>query len=187
MKMILAALIISFLIFLGLSLMADKALNRLAMPLNQSSQIDWIVVLANGSRLTQGLKMRLDNAILAHQLWPQAKLLLTGDSAHGEISVMKDYLIKNNVSESSISEDQHSTSTWDSFKNIKQFIKNSEFMLIVTNEFHQRRAIATANLMGYSAALFGKDTVTLDRNAFYAIREQLSAVKWYIQYLLYKV
>src|SRR5690606_31899883 len=126
-------------------------------------------------------------AILAHQLWPQARILITGDGKAGEIKVMKEYLLENGIEEDVVVEEDKSTSTWSSFVNLKNVIPNEDFTLIVTNEYHQRRSIATATLMGYRAALFGRDTVTLERRKYYKFREHLSGIKWYLQYLLYKI
>lgn len=179
-------IIVSALLFLGLDYLANKKIDFYANMAAQSPKVDWIIVLGNGPGLTQALRLRLDNAILAHQLWPTARILLTGDESAKEVSVMKEYLVNQGLPKEFLVEESESTSTWNSFENLKKIIGKEDIALIITNEFHQRRSMATAALMGYNAALFGKDTVPLERQAFYATRERMGVIKWYLQSLLYK-
>lgn len=167
--------------------MAEKTVKSESTSHMDISDVKWIMVLGCKADINNPyLKDRLDNALTAQQLFPKSKIILTGNGNEKEPQVMKDYLLSKGVPESQITTEDQSRSTWQSFVNVKKIIQPSELTLVITNEFHMPRSLATAKTMGYKAASFGKDTGPFKDAWKYLIRERFSRIKWLAQFTLHK-
>jgi vancomycin permeability regulator SanA len=115
---------------------------------------DLIVVLGSGHKVQEPLlNDRLEAAIKAHTLYPDVPLLLTGDEKNkSEISHMLEY-IKERVNLENLLLDPDSLKTWDHFKHIKNNFSDKN-VLVITNEFHHKRALMFARMLGVSAKCF---------------------------------
>lgn len=163
---------------------SDKMMDNLNAHPIQIQKIDWIVLLANGTDIkNQALRDRLDNSILALELWPQAKIFVVGDKK--EIEVMRTYLIQKKIPTEALVYDDTANNTWVSFEHAQKYIKNADTTLVVTNEFHQKRALATATLLGFKAVLFGKDSIVYNDFWYHWGREKLSTIKWLGNTIIY--
>jgi vancomycin permeability regulator SanA len=105
-----------------------------------------IMVLGAGIKAdnspTNILQKRLDKAIEIYTNSNIKKIIVSGDNAkeyHNEPTVMKNYLIKNNIPKEVIVEDFGGRRTMDSCYRVKNFFKVSQIIL-VSQQFHLPRA-----------------------------------------------
>jgi len=128
-----------------------------------------VVVLGckvNGDRPSRMLQARLEKAaefLLEH---PQAHCIVTGgkgpDEDYPEALIMKNYLVNKGISSMRIIMEDTSTSTLENLTNASQLAKRyncHERFLIVTDRFHQYRAITVANSLGMVSYALNVDTV----------------------------
>lgn len=144
-----------------------------------------IVVLGSGSNV-QGalLNDRLEAAYRAHMIYPNIPILLTGDEKNkSEISSMSKYM-RERLPSASILLDPNALDTWDSFVYIKNNFPNSN-LLVVTNEFHQKRAIFFAKILKLSAKSYGKDQ-NFSNTWYLFIRERFARLLIYKHLVLKK-
>jgi len=172
-------------LLISASLISEGIIHFISRPRNPGGAIEKIVVLANGSDPQRiSLKERLDRAAEAHSIYPNTKILLTGDENRGEIEPMKAYLLDSGVDASMIEVDSRSKSTWQSAQNAANFVDNiSGPTLLVTNDFHMNRALATFQFAGIKVYPYGRDTQALPEWLTYFARERLSRIKWLAQYI----
>lgn len=144
----------------------------------QFDEPQMIVVLGAGSRVNKPLlNDRLEAAIRAHTLYPKIPILLTGDEKNkNEITSMSKYM-REKLPQANVLLDPNSLNTWDSFVYIKNNFPN-ENLLVVTNEFHQKRAIFFAKILNLSAKTYGKD-VNFSNTLALFIRERLARLLIY--------
>jgi len=120
----------------------------------------------NGDRPSRMLQARLEKAaefLLEH---PQAHCIVTGgkgpDEDYPEALIMKNYLVNKGISSMRIIMEDTSTSTLENLTNASQLAKRyncHERFLIVTDRFHQYRAITVANSLGMVSYALNVDTV----------------------------
>ncbi len=137
-----------------------------------------IVVLGSGNRVDGPLlNDRLEAAYRAHMIYPKIPILLTGDEQNkAEISSMSKYM-RGRLPNASILLDPNALNTWDSFVYIKNNFPKAN-LLVVTNEFHQKRAIFFAKLLKLSAKSYGKDH-NFSNNWYLFLRERLARLLIY--------
>lgn len=128
-----------------------------------------VVVLGckvNGDQPSRMLQARLEKAaefLLEH---PQAHCIVTGgkgpDEDYPEALIMKNYLVNKGVSSMRIIMEDTSTSTLENLINASQLAKRyncHERFLIVTDRFHQYRALTVANELGVVSYALNVETV----------------------------
>ena len=99
--------------------------------------IDYILVLGAGiknKRPSPMLEERLNLSILFYQNNPSPQILISGDHVkadYDEVSVMKNYLLENNIKEEKIVTDYAGISTYDSIYRAK-YIYHAKKMIIIT-------------------------------------------------------
>ncbi|MES2768309.1 MAG: YdcF family protein [Bdellovibrionota bacterium] len=137
-----------------------------------------IVVLGCGDRVSSPLlNDRLEAAVRAYIAFPGIPILLTGDEKNkNEISAMSKYL-RGRLPKANILLDPNSLNTWDSFVYIKNNFSKAH-LLVVTNEFHQKRAIFFAKILKLTAKSYGKD-LNFSNNWYLFIRERLARLLIY--------
>jgi len=144
---------------------------------------DCIMVLGAGiidaETPTPMLKDRLDTGILLYKNGVAPKLLLTGDNGtvtHNEIHVMLNYVKKAGVPEKDIFCDHAGFSTYDSMYRAKS-IFDVESLIIVTQTYHEYRALYIADKLDLSAKGISSDQEKYSGQPVREIREVLARIK----------
>lgn len=160
----------------------SRAKVDLAVPIVKKDY-DFIIVLgANGDRSSAITQDRISVAIQAKKLWPHAKLLLTGNESRQEISVYREMLTDAGLKH--FIEETKSTCTWENILFSQKLIPKGATVLLITSQFHQRRALAMARSVGMQADTFGQDPRTYKKSALFFIKERLSNLRYFPQMLI---
>ena len=143
---------------------------------------DFIVVLGaqvqgDGPSLT--LKKRLDKALEFLQAHPDRTVIVSGgqgpDEAHTEASVMAQYLLAHGADASQILEEPQASNTRENLLFSAKLAEEAGFdtsrVLIVTSEFHLRRASYIAGTLGLDASRLGSRTTPYILRLNYELRE----------------
>ena len=101
------------------------------------------------------LQRRLDRAIIYLQENPDTMVIVSGGQGSNEpvseAQGMQDYLISKGIAAERIMMEDTSTNTWENLSYSAELIdKNSDRVVIVTNNFHVFRAVYIAKKQGYS-------------------------------------
>ena len=110
----------------------DKIVNNY----NELKDISAIVVLGSGVKNNEPspiLKDRLDEGIKLYNEGISSKIIMSGDGTHkekDEVTVMKNYAIKQGIAEENIITDQYGLSTYDTIKNMKVTYKLNKIILV---------------------------------------------------------
>lgn len=128
------------------------------------------------------LKLRLDRGIELYKKGLAKKLLLTGDNAkieYNEVEAMKNYVLSMGVSGEDIFLDHAGFTTYESmYRAIHVFnVKNA---IVVTQRFHETRAIYMARKLGLDAKGVSSDDVERRDNKKDFIREYFARVKGFV-------
>lgn len=154
---------------------------------------DVALVLGTSKYTTQGYKnLYFSNRIEATaQLYKNGKvkhILVSGDNSvkeYNEPKQMKAALIKKGIPESAISLDYAGFRTLDSVVRCKE-IFGQQKMTIVSQEFHNQRALFIANYKGIEAVAFNAKDVTLRYGLKTMLREYLARCKAIIDIFINK-
>lgn len=109
-----------------------------------TSQPDTILILGARPHSTH-LQRRLVRAAAAHRLFPNARMVLSGNERLGEVSAMQSGLQTLGVAGPFVLE-LVSTTTFENLRLSKPHL--GKITLIVTNDFHLPRAIALGSALG---------------------------------------
>lgn len=146
-------------------------------------EADCIVILGAGiidkETPTPMLQDRLDTGILLYQNGVADKILLTGDNGtveHNEIHVMLNYVKKAGVPEKDIFCDHAGFSTYDSIYRAKSIFE-VERCIIVTQTYHEYRALYIAEKMDLTAKGVASDQERYAGQPLRELREVLARVK----------
>lgn len=164
----------------------------ITFPKKDMSYSDYIIVLGAGlhnGEVSLTLKGRLDAAIACfHAQNNKGFIVVSGgqgsDEKVSEAEAMKDYLIKNEVSENNIISEDKSRTTSQNLDFSKQKIEessgksiNMNKIKIVTTDFHAFRASMLAKRKGYKEfSIFTSKTINYMALQFYC-REPLAIIK----------
>lgn len=148
---------------------------------------DCIMVLGAGIRddetPTPMLKDRLDTGIMLYNQGVAPKILLTGDNGtmeHNEIHVMLNYVRKAGVPDKDIFCDHAGFSTYDSMYRAKDIFE-IEKMIVVTQTYHEYRALYIAEKLGIEVKGVASDQMRYSGQPVREIREVLARVKDYFK------
>jgi len=152
-----------------LSFVSGKMISASANVLPEDRGDVTVVVLGckiNGDQPSRMLHARLEKAsefLLEH---PQAHCIVTGgkgsDEDYPEAYVMKNYLVSKGISPMRIIMEDKSTSTLENITfaaELAEIYNCHERFLIVTDRFHQYRAVSTANDLGIVSYALNVETV----------------------------
>lgn len=149
-----------------------------------------IVVLGAGLNYdgTPGayLRERLDTAINLYWLGYGDKLLLSGDDGqveYNEVASMKNYALAAGVPAEDIFLDHAGFSTYESMHRAKS-VFCAENAIVVTQEFHEYRALYIANVLGLKAQGFSAAPVQSADTRALVIREFLAREKDFFKAIL---
>ncbi len=132
------------------------------------------------------LRDRLDTGIALYNAGVVPKLLLSGDHGqveYDEISVMYNYCLNAGVPEEDIFLDHAGFSTYDSVYRA-QNIFCVERMIVVTQTYHEFRALYTAEQLGIDAVGVSSDQQSYAGAVYREIREVLARAKDFFKVLV---
>lgn len=149
----------------------------------KGEEADCIMILGAGiiNRNTPSpiLKDRLDAGIALYKKGAAAKILLTGDNGrmeHNEIHVMLNYCIESGIPKSDIFCDHAGFSTSESMVRAKE-IFDVKKLIVVTQKYHEYRALYIAEKMGMQAIGVSADQHSFSGHSYREIREILARNK----------
>ena len=125
------------------------------------------------------LKDRLDTGILLYRNGVAPKILLTGDNGteeHNEIHVMLNYVKNEGVPEKDIFCDHAGFSTYDSMYRAKSIFE-VESCIVVTQTYHEYRALYIAEKLGLTARGIAADQERYGGQPVRELREVLARIK----------
>lgn len=146
-------------------------------------EADAIVVLgakvySNGN-VSPILADRLDYAIELYNQNKAPKILLSGDhgtKAYDEVNAMKSYVCKAGVPEEDVFMDHAGFNTYSTMYRVRDVFK-AENIIVVTQDYHLKRAIFIARELGLEAYGVASDKHIYPQMAMYETREVLARVK----------
>jgi uncharacterized SAM-binding protein YcdF (DUF218 family) len=151
-----------------------------------------IVILGSGTpncEASPTLIARLDQGLAQAQRWAKAKVVVSGGQDFGlrcvEADIMADYLVARGVAADRVIREGRSTSTEENLVFSRRLLEGqgvdaANAIVVVTSDFHVRRAVAIARKAGFSGA-FGVAAGTplyLRFNAW--LREYFAAISSWI-------
>lgn len=135
-------------------------------------------VLADGTP-SGILQDRLDTAIALYDAGVAPKIIMSGDdesdSSYDEVTNMKAYAVAKGVPSEDIFCDHAGLNTYDSMYRAKN-VFNASTMVVVTQTYHQYRALWDANMLGISSVGVASDLHTYANQAYYDFRELMARV-----------
>lgn len=121
-------------------------------------------------------KYRMDAAISLYNSGKTSKIIVSGDNhkhSYNETADMVNYLVNNGIPKSGIIADYAGFRTLDSVVRAKK-VFNCQSLIIVSQEFHNQRALYIANFYGMDAVAFNARDVST--NNYTHFREYLAKV-----------
>ncbi|MEK8132292.1 ElyC/SanA/YdcF family protein [Paenibacillus filicis] len=138
-------------------------------------------VYSNG-KVSDILRDRLDTAYDLYASGKARRIIVSGDHAsdeYDEVNAMKNYLMKKGVPDKHIFMDHAGFNTYDSMYRAQAVFQASN-LIIVTQDYHLKRAIYVARAMGLEAVGAASDKQAYRDIRKYEAREVLARVKDYI-------
>jgi SanA protein len=172
----------------------DAAVNKIFTNLNQVPTFRCGILLGANPRLKGGrVNPYYEQRIIAANLLLKSGkikyLILSGDNGHEEYNeprYMKDDLIKLGIDSTILYEDYAGFRTFDSMVRAKK-IFGQDTLLVISQDFHNERALYIAAHEGVYARAFSAKDVSARRGRYTQWREQLARVKVFIDlYILDK-
>lgn len=155
----------------------------------QLKAVDYILVLGASVRRERPSPMledRLKKAIELYNINTQNKILVTGDHTkedYDEVTIMKNYLLENNIPEEKIIMDPAGVSTYDSIFRVQKQLKAKK-IIIVSQKYHLYRALYIANSLGIEAYGVPADDIKYKGATYREVREILARNKDFIKSII---
>ena len=155
----------------------------------QLKDVDYILVLGASvrrERQSPMLEDRLKKAIELYNINTQNKILVTGDHTkedYDEVTIMKNYLLENNIPEEKIIMDPAGVSTYDSIFRVQKQLKAKK-IIIVSQKYHLYRALYIANSLGIEAYGVPADDIKYKGATYREVREILARNKDFIKSII---
>ena len=155
----------------------------------QLKDVDYILVLGASVRRERPSPMledRLKKAIELYNINTQNKILVTGDHTkedYDEETIMKNYLLENNIPEEKIIMDPAGVSTYDSIFRVQKQLKAKK-IIIVSQKYHLYRALYIANSLGIEAYGVPADDIKYKGATYREVREILARNKDFIKSII---
>ena len=155
--------------------------------LNATDDTEYIMVLGCGVRdgePSDMLEDRLLRALEVAEKIPEAKLILTGNTAgpeYDEVAVMKKFCISKGIDENKIIADGDGFSTGESVTNLKKLFGGKK-TVIVTQKYHLYRALHIAKQYGIDACGVASNQRRYAMQVYYSLREVLARNKDFVKY-----
>ena len=164
---------------------ADRIISEDSIDTLESFQADCILILGAGV-YDDGTPMpmlleRLNTGLEIYKNGAAPKIIVSGDHGrkdYDEVNVMKNWLIDNGVPSEDIFMDHAGFSTYESMYRMRDiFLVNS--MIVVTQEYHQYRALYIANTLGIDSYGVPCDKTSYVGQTYRELREMAARVKDY--------
>ena len=172
------------------TVMGDVEIKSFAVENLKNFNADCIMVLGCGIEDEETpspmLRDRLDVGIELYKQGAAPKILLTGDNGteqHNEIHVMLKYTKEAGVPEKDIFCDYAGFSTYDSMYRAAS-IFNAEKVIVVTQTYHQYRALYIGEKLGIDVMGVASDQETYFGQSFRESREILARIKDFFKAML---
>lgn len=164
----------------------------MGVPVPAETSVKAIVILGSGTpncEASPTLIARLDQGLMQAQRWPEAKVVASGGQDFGmrcvEADIMADYLTARGVAADRVLREGRSTSTEENLVFSRRLLEGqgvdaANAIVVVTSDFHVRRAVRIARKNGFSQA-FGVGATTplyLRFNAW--LREYFAAISGWV-------
>lgn len=155
----------------------------------QLKDVDYILALGASVRRERPSPMledRLKKAIELYNINTQNKILVTGDHTkedYDEVTIMKNYLLENNIPEEKIIMDPAGVSTYDSIFRVQKQLKAKK-IIIVSQKYHLYRALYIANSLGIEAYGVPADDIKYKGATYREVREILARNKDFIKSII---
>lgn len=155
----------------------------------QLKDVDYILILGASVRRERPSPMledRLKKAIELYNINTQNKILVTGDHTkedYDEVTIMKNYLLENNIPEEKIIMDPAGVSTYDSIFRVQKQLKAKK-IIIVSQKYHLYRALYIANSLGIEAYGVPADDIKYKGATYREVREILARNKDFIKSII---
>ena len=155
----------------------------------QLKDVDYILVLGASVRRERPSPMledRLKKAIELYNINTQNKILVTGDHTkedYDEVTIMKNYLLENNIPEEKIIMDPAGVSTYDSIFRVQKQLKAKK-IIIVSQKYHLYIALYIANSLGIEAYGVPADDIKYKGATYREVREILARNKDFIKSII---
>lgn len=155
----------------------------------QLKDVDYILVLGASVRRERPSPMledRLKKAIELYNINTQNKILVTGDHTkedYDEVTIMKNYLLENNIPEEKIIMDPAGVSTYDSIFRVQKQLKAKK-IIIVSQKYHLYRALYIADSLGIEAYGVPADDIRYKGETYREVREILARNKDFIKSII---
>ncbi|BDB22687.1 YdcF family protein [Cupriavidus sp. P-10] len=151
-----------------------------------------IVILGSGTpncEASPTLIARLDQGLVQARRWPEAKVVVSGGQDFGlrcvEADIMADYLVARGIAPDKVFREGRSTSTEENLVFSRRLLEGqgvdgASAIVVVTSDFHVRRAVGIARKAG-SVEAFGVGAVTPSYLRFNAwLREYFAAISSWV-------
>lgn len=152
-------------------------------PESSGKNPDCILVLGAAVRPdgtpSKALQARLDTGIRLYKAGAAKKLLLSGDNGqtnYNEVESMKDYVLAAGVPSEDIFLDHAGFSTYESMYRARDVFKVKK-PIIVTQKYHEYRALFTARMLGLHPIGVPCSTSTISKSSDQNVREYLARCK----------
>jgi SanA protein len=139
-------------------------------------------------RLSGILRDRVESALELYRIGKIKRFLLSGDhgrTKYDEVNQMKKYLIKKGVPKEDIFLDHAGFDTYDSAIRAKKVFLADD-VIIITQNFHVKRAVYIANSLGLNAYGFIADKHQYGIAKRMYVREKVANVKAFFELLIHK-
>lgn len=149
----------------------------------QDDDFQYIILLGANGRTDSPLVIdRTRMAIDAMKRWPNARLVISGNAERNEVEAFKTILAQEGFLPGNFITEEKSSTTWENLKNTKQLIEPNAKILLITNEFHQPRALAIARTLNLRASIYGNDPREYQFALQYWVRERFATLKFLAQF-----
>lgn len=155
--------------------------------MNEENTVDAIVIL--GAKVINDevpsiiLQDRLITGVEAYNIGASKKILVTGDHGtkeYDEVNTMRKYIKEKGVAEEDIFMDHAGFSTYESMYRAKA-VFCIERAIIITQEYHLKRALYIARSLGIEAYGIPSDKHIYPKMSYYELRERAARVKDFIK------
>jgi SanA protein len=129
------------------------------------------------------LRDRLEAAIELYHLKKVTRVLVSGDHGrknYDEVNTMKNYLIAHGIPEADVFCDHAGFDTYSSLVRAKK-VFHVDSCIIVSQQFHLRRAIYIANSLGLQANAYAAPCVYKQHTTLNKAREKVASVKAFME------
>lgn len=189
---IILALVIAALLVIGIpNLITYVTTKDDIISQSQATQVDADCVLVLGAAVLPNgtpstiLQDRLDVAAQLYDAGVAPKIIVSGDNGeanYNEVASMKAYLVSLGIPSEDIFCDHAGFNTYDSMYRA-EYIFGAKIVVVVTQTYHQYRALYAGNSLGMKTYGVASDLRTYANQGYYDAREILARTKDFFQVL----